>query len=50
MPITDKHGTVIAVLAGHPEDPNWDRVHEEVADRLETACHTFTLTKEQKTH
>ncbi|PBK63585.1 hypothetical protein ARMSODRAFT_1023786 [Armillaria solidipes] len=35
-PITDRDGTVIAVLAGHPDDPNWDKVHEEAADRLET--------------
>ncbi|SJL08301.1 uncharacterized protein ARMOST_11664 [Armillaria ostoyae] len=50
MPITNKHGTIIAVLTGHPEDPNWDRVHKEVADHLETTCHAFTLTKKQRTH
>lgn len=37
VPITDKDGRVIAVLAGQPDDPGWDEVHQSAADSLD-AC------------
>ncbi|PBK63576.1 hypothetical protein ARMSODRAFT_858311, partial [Armillaria solidipes] len=41
-PIVDRQGHVITVLAGHPDDPDWESVHTEAADRLEELrrhCH-----------
>ncbi|PBK58708.1 hypothetical protein ARMSODRAFT_900204 [Armillaria solidipes] len=35
IPITDKEGRVIAVLAGQPDDPGWDEVHQSAADLLD---------------
>ncbi len=34
-PVVDQQGHVITVLAGHPDDPNWDNLHQDVADMLE---------------
>ncbi|SJL18888.1 uncharacterized protein ARMOST_22490 [Armillaria ostoyae] len=50
VPVTDKEGRVIAIMAGHPDDPNWDSVHMEAAERLNILGKQCTFTKDQKMH
>ncbi|KAF8163967.1 hypothetical protein BJ912DRAFT_864508, partial [Pholiota molesta] len=41
-PIVDASSRIIAVLSGHPNDPNWDIVHRRAADAVQMAgdrCH-----------
>ncbi|KAK0429518.1 hypothetical protein EV421DRAFT_1745553 [Armillaria borealis] len=49
-PIVDQQGHIISVLAGHPEDPDWDAVHEEAADTLENLCTQCKLSNNQRKH
>lgn len=49
-PIVDQQGRVIAVLAGHPDDPDWDSVHNEAAEALETLRPKCKLAQEQRKH
>ncbi|KAK0225735.1 hypothetical protein IW262DRAFT_1456908 [Armillaria fumosa] len=35
IPVTDDEGHVIAVLAGQPEDPNWESIHTSASDLLD---------------
>lgn len=37
VPITDDEDRVIAVLAGCPDDAEWQQVHEEAAEALESS-------------
>ncbi len=46
----DRDGRVIALIAGHPDDPNWDQVHEKAAERLETLRKDCTLSSDQHAH
>ncbi|SJL15741.1 uncharacterized protein ARMOST_19246 [Armillaria ostoyae] len=49
-PIVDRQGRVISVLAGHPEDPDWDAVHKEGADTLENLRTQCRLSDDQRKH
>ena len=35
IPIIDKEDRIIAVLAGQPDDPGWDAVHQSATDLLD---------------
>ncbi len=48
--ITDKDGRVIAMIAGHPDDPDWDKLQEEAAKRLETLRKDCLLSSDQHVH
>jgi hypothetical protein len=37
MPIIDREGRIIAILAGHPADDSWDQLSKEGAEALEEA-------------
>ncbi|KAK0237084.1 hypothetical protein EDD85DRAFT_770799 [Armillaria nabsnona] len=37
IPIMDKEGRVIGVLAGQPDDPGWDEVHQSTTDLLDAS-------------
>lgn len=50
MPIIDWEGRIIAVMAGHPDDPDWDNMHTEVADKLEISRKCCKLDKEHWHH
>ncbi|PBK59481.1 hypothetical protein ARMSODRAFT_991148 [Armillaria solidipes] len=45
-----RDGHVIAVIAGHPDGPNWDQVQEEAAERLETLRKDCSLSSDQRVH
>jgi hypothetical protein len=49
-PITDKKGRVIATLCGHPDDPNWDSAHTEVANIMRRAQRRIRRTKKNSRH
>ncbi|SJL08346.1 uncharacterized protein ARMOST_11709 [Armillaria ostoyae] len=48
--IIDREGHVIVVMAEHPNDPDWDNVHTEVADKLETSRRHCKLDREHWHH
>ncbi|PBK83052.1 hypothetical protein ARMGADRAFT_1089804 [Armillaria gallica] len=50
IPITDREGRVITVMAGHPTDPNWNEPQLEASDCLETLQPQCCLTTDQQTH
>jgi len=37
IPLVDREGRIVAILAGHPDDPNWVVLHLHAADCLEEA-------------
>ena len=41
MPIVDVNGKVIAVFAGHPADPVWEKKQHEACEKLEKARETI---------
>jgi len=49
-PITDKKGRVIAVLCGHPKDPNWESGYVEAASTMQQAQHRIRRTKKNLRH
>ncbi|KIM34754.1 hypothetical protein M413DRAFT_48431, partial [Hebeloma cylindrosporum] len=49
-PITDSVGRIVALLAGHPDDPSWDSVHSEAAELLEQTRPHLSLNKKAKKH
>ncbi|PBK79337.1 hypothetical protein ARMGADRAFT_857363, partial [Armillaria gallica] len=49
-PITDHDGHVIAMLAGQPNDPNWNEVHEEAYESLEWLWKECKFSEEQCKH
>ncbi|PBK63847.1 hypothetical protein ARMSODRAFT_893855, partial [Armillaria solidipes] len=50
VPVTDRDGRVIAVMAGQPDDPNWDHVQEEAAERMETSRKECKFSPDQRAH
>ncbi len=38
------------MIAGHPDDPNWDQVQEEAAKQLETLRKDCSLSSDQRVH
>ncbi|SJL12090.1 uncharacterized protein ARMOST_15511 [Armillaria ostoyae] len=49
-PIIDQCGHVISVLAGHPDNPNWEALHLDTANTLERLCPECKLSDEQRKH
>ena len=43
-------GRIITVLAGHPNDPNWDNLHQDAADMLENFCVQCKFSDNQRKH
>ncbi|KAK0220574.1 hypothetical protein IW262DRAFT_1272699 [Armillaria fumosa] len=50
IPVADDEGHVIAVLAGQPEDPNWESVHTSVSDLLDQSRGKCTFSRKQRKH
>ncbi|KAK0227741.1 hypothetical protein IW262DRAFT_1264066, partial [Armillaria fumosa] len=50
IPVTDDEGHVIAVLAGQPEDPNWESIHTSVSDLLDQSQGKCTFSWKQRKH
>ncbi|KAK0495261.1 hypothetical protein EDD18DRAFT_1310019 [Armillaria luteobubalina] len=50
IPIADDEGHVIAVLAGQPEDPNWESIHTLVSALLDQSRGECTFSWKQQKH
>lgn len=49
-PIVDANDRIIAVLAGRPKGPEWDRAAEGAADAIREAGKATSFTDEQISH
>ncbi|KAH9845983.1 hypothetical protein C2E23DRAFT_745132, partial [Lenzites betulinus] len=49
-PILDKNGRVFAVLAGHPRDPTWHHVNEELQRIFELSRDAYSASASQMEH
>ncbi len=50
IPVADDEGRVITVLAGQPEDPDWESVHTSASDLLEQSRGKCTFSQKQWKH
>jgi hypothetical protein len=50
FPIIDKIGRIIAMLCGHPDDPEWESVHVEAADAMRRSQRRIRRTKKNSKH
>jgi hypothetical protein len=49
-PLTDDKGRIFAVLAGHPDDPDWTSIHEDAADAMKRAREGLDFELKQTQH
>lgn len=49
-PIIDMVGRIIAMLCGHPDDPEWESVHVEAADTMRRSQRRIRRTKKNSKH
>ncbi|THV00197.1 hypothetical protein K435DRAFT_657536, partial [Dendrothele bispora CBS 962.96] len=49
-PILDKHGRVVAVLAGRPRSSDWDSLVKEGAEKIDRAREELSFTRKQTEH
>lgn len=49
-PIIDKIGRIIAMLCGHPDDPEWESIHVEAADTMRRSQRRIRRTKKNSKH
>ncbi|KAK0442271.1 uncharacterized protein EV420DRAFT_1485394 [Desarmillaria tabescens] len=49
-PIIDREGRIIAALAGQPDDPKWNEVHEEAIQSLESLRKQCKFSEDQRKH
>jgi hypothetical protein len=50
MLIIDREGHVIGILAGHPEDDNWEAVQREAQQHMEAARMRLTASYASRQH
>ncbi|PBK83275.1 hypothetical protein ARMGADRAFT_1089621 [Armillaria gallica] len=49
-PVVNREGHIITILAGHPDDLNWEALHHKAVETLERQCPECNLCKDQWKH